>query len=330
MLLVVLGHTMTGCTVNSQESFLFNVVWSLQMPLFILISGYVIRYSKKISDGSMLWSYVKRRTIAYLLPWAVWTFLVRGVLFGKVENFNLKWVFWNMDSGYWFLVTIWTISLIYGVASFFAHKRTTQKASWVNSTFNEIICIGVFYAIGMALLVIIGLSLGLSFFCIKLTLYYMPFYFAGYVYGKLQDQINESGKGKWLTQIVIAVSLPVWLAIILRINLYVISDSGMDILIRAFASLTGCIAICGLCSGLFGKNWGGILSWCGIHSLEIYLTHYLFLSLLKPETMMEANSIAGIAIIVLNYIVTVILTALVVLLLNVNRVLNQFLYGKTQ
>ena len=30
MLLVVLGHTMTGCTVNSQDSFLFNVIWTLQ------------------------------------------------------------------------------------------------------------------------------------------------------------------------------------------------------------------------------------------------------------------------------------------------------------
>ena len=27
MLLVVLGHTMTGCTVDSQQSLLFNIVW---------------------------------------------------------------------------------------------------------------------------------------------------------------------------------------------------------------------------------------------------------------------------------------------------------------
>lgn len=30
ILLVVLGHTMTGSTLNSQDSFLFNIVWSLQ------------------------------------------------------------------------------------------------------------------------------------------------------------------------------------------------------------------------------------------------------------------------------------------------------------
>ena len=55
MLLVVLGHTMTGCTANSQSSFLFNIIWSLQMPLFILISGYVTKYSRPIADGNGLW-----------------------------------------------------------------------------------------------------------------------------------------------------------------------------------------------------------------------------------------------------------------------------------
>lgn len=118
MLLVVLGHTMTGCTANSQSSFLFNIIWSLQMPLFILISGYVTKYSRPIADGNGLWKYVKRRTVAYMLPWAVWSFLVRGIIFGENSFLNVKHLLWNMDSGYWFLATIWTISMIFGVASF--------------------------------------------------------------------------------------------------------------------------------------------------------------------------------------------------------------------
>lgn len=331
ILLVVLGHTMTGCTLNSQDSFLFNIVWSLQMPLFILISGYVTRYSKKISSGGMLWSYVKRRTMAYLLPWTVWTFLVRGILLGRVEYFNFKTVFWNMDSGYWFLISIWTISLIFGVSSYLAN-RITSKKNCSNGNLKDIIFTGIFYVVGMALLAAVGLALGLSFFCIKLTLYYMPFYFVGYIYGKLQDKINEKAKGRWLTQIVVAVSLFAWLAIILRISLYSISDSGMGILVRAFASLTGCIAVCGVISPLFSNNQigGGPLSWCGIHSLEIYIVHYYFLTLMKPEMMTNASSILGIITIALNYAVTIILTVLVIKLLNTNRILRTLLFGKTQ
>ena len=65
MLLVVLQHTMSGCTVGAENTFVFNIAWSLQMPLFILISGYVTKYSRPISDGKGLWKYVKRRTVAY-------------------------------------------------------------------------------------------------------------------------------------------------------------------------------------------------------------------------------------------------------------------------
>ncbi|MBO7520241.1 MAG: acyltransferase family protein, partial [Clostridia bacterium] len=72
MLLVVLGHTMTGSTENSENTFIFGIVWSLQMPLFILISGYVTRYSREIVSLKDLFKFFLKRTTAYLLPFAVW------------------------------------------------------------------------------------------------------------------------------------------------------------------------------------------------------------------------------------------------------------------
>ena len=93
MLLVVLGHTMQDCTTGAHQSFLYNVIWSLQMPLFILISGYVTRYSHPLSSGTDLWKFVKRRTIAYLLPWFVWSLFVRGIIFGQTNFLNIKWLF---------------------------------------------------------------------------------------------------------------------------------------------------------------------------------------------------------------------------------------------
>lgn len=37
MLLVVLGHTLSGSTSNFNDTFLFQVIWTLQMPLFIIL-----------------------------------------------------------------------------------------------------------------------------------------------------------------------------------------------------------------------------------------------------------------------------------------------------
>lgn len=251
MLLVVLGHTMTGCTVGSQQSFLFNIVWSLQMPLFILISGYVTKYSRAICDGKDLWKYVRRRTVAYMLPWAEWSFLVRGLIFGQTAFFDIKSLLWSMDSGYWFLATIWTISMIFGVASYLAER--IGKSSEIRKQVTLLLC----YLAGMIFLVGIGMVMGLSFFAIKLTLYYMPFYYAGYLYGQIDDKLLSTDKGKKAVDCCVAVCFATWLFVILRFSLYEISDSGFAILVRAATSLAGCIAVCGLCSGIFSEKIGG-------------------------------------------------------------------------
>ena len=251
MLLVVLGHTMTGCTVDSQQSFLFNVIWSLQMPLFFLISGYVTKYSRTISDGKGLWKYVTRRTIAYMLPWAVWSFAVRGVVFGQKEFLNIRSLLWSMDSGYWFLATIWTISMIFGIASFVVERLNKENMPKKQMVFFA--C----YLVGMFLLAGIGAVLGFSFFAIKLTLYYMPFYYAGFLYGQFDDRILESENGKKVVDCIVAVCFAIWLYVILRYSLYEMEDSGFAIILRAAASLAGCIAICGLCKGIFSEKSGG-------------------------------------------------------------------------
>lgn len=322
MLLVVLGHTMTGCTVDSKQSFLFNIIWSLQMPLFILISGYVTKYSRPISDGKGLWKYIKRRTIAYILPWAVWSFVVRGIILGQDGFLNVRSLLWSMDSGYWFLATIWTISMIFGIASFVAErlsKKNVQKKQAV-----LLVC----YLAGMALLVGIGALLGFSFFAIKLTLYYMPFYFAGFLYGQFDDKIMESENGKKIVDCVVAACFVIWLYIILRYSLYDMADSGFAVILRAATSLAGCIAVCGLCKGIFSDKIGGQLAWVGEHSLEVYLMHYLLLSLIKLDSTPVLYSPVGLSLVMMNYIITVALTTMIIMALNRNKVMRFALTGK--
>lgn len=324
MLLVVLGHTMTGCTVDSQKSFLFNIIWSLQMPLFILISGYVTKYSRPISDGKGLWKYVKRRTVSYMLPWVVWSFLVRGIIFGQDGFLNVKHLLWNMDSGYWFLATIWTISMIFGVASFVA-----ERASKENLLKKQIVLLGCYLA-GMVLLVGIGAILGLSFFAIKLTLYYMPFYYAGFLYGQFDDRMKESETGKKMIDSVVAICFVMWLFVILRFSLYEMSDGGAAIILRAATSLAGCIAVCGLCKGIFSEKSGGgvTLAWVGEHSLEVYLTHYLLLSLIKLDEAPILYSPTGLSMVLVNYVITVALTVMAIVMMSQNAMLRFVLTGK--
>lgn len=395
MLLVVLGHTMTGCTVDSQKSLLFNIIWSLQMPLFILISGYVTKYSRSICDGKDLWKYVKRRTVAYLLPWAVWSFLVRGLIFGQTGFFDIKNLLWNMDSGYWFLATIWTISMIFGMASYLAER--IGKSSEIKKQISLLLC----YLAGMVLLVGIGMVMGLSFFAIKLTLYYMPFYYAGYLYGQFDDKILSTAQGKKVIDCCVAVCFVIWIFVILRFSLYEMSDGGLAIILRAATSLAGCIAVCGLCSGIFSDKIGGgygvdrrafsgslphtlstpesgqgtkqpcnlqsrgtgtcadkfygdgisrsdgnhggkqeqnaevcangqeklkrFFLWAGKCSLEIYMIHGLLLNIFKSSVPVQFSSIQGYLLTAGNFALTIGLCAIVIGLLNQNKLLKKVL-----
>lgn len=258
MLLVVLGHTMTGCTTGSQNSFLFNVIWSLQMPLFILISGYVTKYSRGCQNSQSLWRYMKRRTIAYLFPWVVWTFLVRGMIFGQHSFLEIGWVVYNLDSGYWFLITIWTISVFFGLAEYLSRNVANKQVKILVTG----ICFGIF---GMAL-ALVGWKLGLNFMGIKLTLYYMPFYLMGYLWGKYSDTISNKKWGSQFISIMIAVSTIVWMGIIANVELFTLQDGGIDVVLRVLCSVTGCISICGLTKGLFdvgsqqSQTNGGVFS----------------------------------------------------------------------
>lgn len=323
MLLVVLQHTMSGCTVGAEDGFVFNVAWSLQMPLFILISGYVTKYSRAISDKKDFGKYVKRRTIGYMLPWAIWSFGVRGIIFGQSGFLNIKNILWNMDSGYWFLATIWTISMIWGIAAFSAEHIGKECVM-----LRQVVLLTV-YLICMALLAGIGTVIGLSFFAIKLTLYYMPFYYIGYLYGQVDIKIQNSEIGKKFVDCVVAACFVIWLFVILRYSLYKMSDGGLGIIMRASTSLAGCIAVCGLCKGIFSDIiGGGILAWIGEHSLEIYLVHYLLLSLIKLEERPVVYSATGIVLVLVNYVITVALAVMLIMVVGKNGVLKFTLTGK--
>ena len=320
MLLVVLGHTITGSAINSQDSILFDIVWSLQMPLFILISGYVTRYGSAPTDAAGLFKLLGRRTLAYLLPWFVFTILFNGLILQK-QPFTLDELFWHMDKGYWFLITIWTISMIFGISRFAASKICRREEFIPAAT----LC---FYVIGMAVLGGIGYLMGLSFLCIKLTLYYMPFFFIGCLFGVYRERINS--RLPQLFSIAVAVCTVLWIVSVVKINLFELSDTKItDILLRAGTSLCGCIAVCGLLRAVKETTlvYRGI-NWFGRHTIEVFMVHYYFLNLIRFADKPDFFTPRGMALAAANYIITVLIVSVVIKLIGSNRWLNLILFGK--
>lgn len=323
MLLVVFGHTMSGTVSEYSGSLLFQVIWTLQMPLFFIISGYVTRYSRPLMDGADLWKFVKKRTLAYMLPWLVWTILVRGLIFGQTDFLNIKHLLWHMDSGYWFLVSIWTISMVFAIADLFSNKWFQGKSS---NVFSHLALCGI----GMVGLAAIGYFAGFGFFAIKLTLYYLPIYLLGYLYGKMQDWLMAKENAKTIINCIVMASLGLWLAAINRFDFYANGDEALMVLGRFITSIFGCVSVIGLISSIRNSIWGGFLGWTGVHSLEIYLTHYLYLRLIPAFGLPALSSMEGALSLVVNFALTVLLTVVTIKLVQNNKVLNYLLYAKKE
>ena len=228
-----------------------------------------------------------------------------------------------MDSGYWFLATIWTISVIFGVASYIA--KCVVKEDGIKQQF---VVLAV-YICGMFALFGMGVVFGLSFFAIKLTLYYMPFYFAGYLFGQYDDRLLSSPMGRKFADCMIGLCAVWWIYILLRYSLYDLNDSGWNIVLRAGTSLTGCITICGLLQEMTLK--GKVLPpfvYVGKNSLEIYLMHYLMLDLVRLAYMPTVSSVTGIILVSMNYLATLTLSILAIQMIGGNSVLKKIAFGK--
>lgn len=322
MLLVVLGHTLSGTLSEYTNSLLFQAIWTLQMPLFIIISGYVTRYSHPIRGIRDFWKFIKKRTIAYLLPWVVWSIIVRGLILNQAYFIDIKNMLWHMDSGYWFLITIWSISIIFGLADFLSNK-------YFKKTFTNILSHLALSGIGLIGLALIGNYTGFSFFAIKLTLYYLPIYLIGYLYGQIQNKIILKPNLRKTINYIIIVSLGLWITLIIRYDFFDSEDSIEMAFRRYTTSILGCIAIIGLFANTYNKIISfSIFKWAGVHSLEIYLTHYLFLRLVPDTNLPPLASIDGFFSLIINFILTLLFTYTTIKIIQGNKELNYLLYAK--
>lgn len=320
LLLVMLGHTMSVCTTGSERSFLYQIIWSLQMPLFFLISGYVTRFSREISDWSILVRQLGRRSLQLLLPFAVWTFLVRGLLFGQTYFLNVGWLIRHMDSGYWFLFSLWTISVVYLFSAFLSGKLLKRK---------RLVGTTVLFGLLLALLALLAFWQGKDLLGLKLTLYYSAFYLLGALTGALIDKLALPKKALFVGTL---VCIGIWLALLAKFDFYSSADDLVHIALRAVSSLLGCASVFGFaaaCRHLKGERLPRRgLQWVGTHTLELYLVHYLCLNLIRQDPAPACVSFNGAGLTILNFFLTLLISVIVTEILSRFSIPRLVLYGK--
>lgn len=172
-MLVALGHIFEYSVSDWNHNVLQNLIWAVQMPGFMLMSGYFS--FREAESGKKLRAGYRKSVERYLLPFLSWYALVSVLLLGDYKHNVLKGLSrlaCRVDSGMWFIWVIFVLSLITGLCNLVRGKLIGV----VKQLTAVAITVGVCYGV---LLILTKLT-SANFLGIKFILYYGLFYGLGW------------------------------------------------------------------------------------------------------------------------------------------------------
>ena len=165
IILVFLGHCLVWNNMAATDPYIYDFIKSVQMPLFMAVSGYLAGMGSKKRSTLELLLLIKKRAVSYLVPFFIWPVLLHPT--HPIRE--IKGILWQPDKGLWFLLTLFVVTCVTLIARQIA--GLFKKVEWLIF----IICVMLFY-----LLFFIQGRNGFTLFGPSLTLSYMPYYVVCY------------------------------------------------------------------------------------------------------------------------------------------------------
>lgn len=319
-LIVVLGHAIQLFDAHD-KSVLYNIIFSIQMPLFMLISGFSVVFSKQITDFTTYKNALKKKSLMLLLPWFVWSVLYY-VLLGNLPLIeHIQATAFHMEDAYWFLFSLWTIQLIFLTSQFLARKI---KGELLNKIFVILFC-----GFACLILLIIGKVVGITFLGIKYTCFYIPFFVLGWCIALLNSRGFFSKHNK-IIRLVEVICVFIYCVLISKYKVFQMPDASFYILIRIFISLLGCFIITQIVRNVSIKSDGNIkcfMLYAGNHSLELYVVHFLVLRYISCKNI-NLLSIDGWFCCIGCFAIVLIISLGIIWAINCNPYMNLICFGK--
>ncbi len=271
--LVVIGHILQFCYEKYSSTFLFNIIWTLQIPLFMVVSGFFA--------GGVTVAQLTKKIRCYLVPfcscWLISELFIRG-------NTDLlpraEYLVYHLESSLWYLFVLFELSLVHMVALAIASKIDKSGISTVKSLLVYTV------AYGLCLVPFVGLALimGTSFLGCKFVLYYSLFFWIGYAW-KIGVRIYciKSEKVKCKVQKLLngltLFAFVIYFLLLSRFNIAEAGDGLVDIIVRFTASVCGVFLVVKTVYAVYRDNniCSRFLTYVGTYTLEIYYIHYLFI-----------------------------------------------------
>lgn len=317
ILLMVMGHVlpwtidsdifhkpfMTLDSHDLQLSLVYKIIYSFHMPLLFFVSGFLFYKSVK-HDKLYLKDILIKRTKRILIPYLATGFLLllcRG-----------HW-------GYWFLQCLFVMNLIVALIFFsIYHFKLKIKAE-----------ISLFLLIGFLLYILEKLSVNLEentfgIIVVGRLFNYYPAFILGVLMHKY-DRLREF----------LSNELVVLLCLVIYICTFVLSGFKIPI-VGLFVMILLPISIIIYLNHLFVNYYkmGGVLSWIGKNSMEVYILHVFYVIVIKEvgSYMMTMDSFVTVITFQIVYsfivsIIAIILSILTASFLKGSKILKSLLFG---
>lgn len=350
ILLVMVGHCIVLNGLHETDPYLYDMIKSVQMPLFMLVSGVLAAMGVRKSGAGTGMKKLGARAVSYLVPFFSWFVLVHvythvksGTLSGDMFIKELKDLLFQTDRGLWFLMTLFMATLCAMAAQTMADKVTMKSVS-ENRTKASCRKAIVFSAVSLCLYLLFFLQSrsGNTLLSPSLMVQYFPFYLLGYIangYGESflsvifpSQQVHKQAAKAVPYMAVVMFACFVLMAITMDLAAPV--DGVVTLATWMIASFLGTVSCYVIVSWIAGRRQKktekrGFLSFVGLYTLEIYVLHFRFARLLNlSEKGLQLYTVEGILWVVLAFVVMSVLTAVCIMVLQRIPVVSFLLFGK--
>lgn len=327
IILVCIRHILQH-NVSDEGGILTNFIWAIQMPGFILVSGY---FSKKalltVKDMSRS---ILNKIYSYGLPFFSWYFLI-NILLLRENNRDLHKSFnkliYHVDSGLWFLWVIMILGIFACIINYLITKNKSKNG--LIHQYKAALATGIFLYGGM---LIAGRILGLKFMGIQYILYYSIYYWLGYFI-----KMNQTGitafyiKNK---EIINFICVVIYIAIIYNFDLYRCTDNILSITLRIVSALTGNLILISLCFEFTENFERWKINRVGLYTLEIYAVHINVINLMENNNTIgnafSLYSLNGFENFMIASFFMVVYTAIIIVILKFNKFTDFLMFGKVK
>lgn len=324
ILLVMFGHVFVHN--HMEDPYVYDFIKAVQMPLFIIISGYLCGQGRKISDVKSYGKVMGKRAVAYMVPFFAWLTVMH--LDNLAEAYKTIWV--QLDYGLWFLGVLFILTFM---------VYTAQLAGVIFKAKSQLLSEIVFWGVygGLSLILVLQILNGNSFLSPYLTIIYVPFYMLGYVVGNYGKRYlcwgtKESGKldckNNRFMKVVAALAMVAFLYLVAARNLNSM-ETKFDTLIQIVASVLGCAGIIYWICQLNDGKLKNIFAKIGGYTLELYVIHYHFANMLNfNDKQYDFYTLEGFVFVIVSFVAMCAVTFCCIWLMKKVNTFDFLFFGK--